>query len=307
MVVEKNVQLDTVSIMKVQNLSVSLTIPFYCSPHSIGLLRAFNPCLAGEVYEGYHEGALAYSLFLLIREKLIGSAVDGSRSRVDHVVCAAHGNDFVISWNTQGTGTMLRKVTGIALGALLPNSLYSRYSYCIKLLGGKADRAEFDYLAGKMIDAIDSSVHIVAVGKINTNTDLKALLATAFGKFSKSKKVSGKAPEKHPPHSEAPAALKCDTGASAIIVADYISHTVPMVQVCGKHINIFAGNWGSKHQSLKDKERIAKYCKVKFDKLGAEAGPRLAYTANSGAMGSGSSILAVAKKTDAKSAIVSNL
>jgi hypothetical protein len=308
----KQINLDVVVLPKAYNLSVSLTIPFDCASEYISLLMGNNACemKSSSHYKGMEESSLAFALFHIIREKLCGSPLEVARSKVDHVTCSCHHNTFVVSWNTQGTGSALRKTIGIVLKCLAPNSLFSRYSHNIKLLNGKADRAEFNCLANKMIDGINKNIHFVAIGKINPSTDFSGLLKTATNKFSSSSKSSAndcKSPEKHPENKTEWSKLSCSDGTSAIVVADYIHHKGFGLRICGSEITIYSKSWGSKLESLKQKDSIKGYVSTKYDKLEDLAGSFLAYRANSNAMGNSSAILGLTKKINPVEILTKNL
>lgn len=288
------IKLDVIPFTKAHNLSVSMTIPFRCSPECLGMLSENSPC--DKLYTGAEASALAFALYSSIKDKLMGSPLEVARCKVDHVVCRAHGGEFVISWNTQGSISMLRKTIGVALKFLRPSSLYTKYTYNIRMLGGKPDRSEFSYLVNSMIDGM-KSIHFVAIGKIKDD-DVKAILATAANKYEKSDKESGgKAPEKHHEYERANV-LDCTSGANSIIVHDYISHQGFGIKVNGKLLYIYAGNWGSKQTSLRDKTRVTTYVSSKYKKLDKLACLFLAYSANGSALGAGHDILALAKKDD---------
>jgi hypothetical protein len=311
----KNISLDIIVHPKVHNLSVSLSIPFTCSPESISLLFGNNPCESDDgrcntLHVLSEESAIAFALFKLIQEKLCGSPLEVARSKVDHVVCAAHDNSFVVSWNTQGTGSALRKTLGVVLKCLAPNTLFARYSNNMKVLGGKANRTEFNYVANKMIEGLAKQIHFVVVGKIKADTDFKALLETAAKKYSSSSKSpagESKAPEKHTEYKMDWPKLTCSDGASAVILADYISHQGFGLCLHGRHITIYSHSWNSKRDALKKKDRISGYVDAKYKKLGDTACLFLAYRANSVAMGAGSVILGVAKKIKPAEVIAKNI
>lgn len=311
----KQISLDVVVLPKVHNLSVSVSIPFACSPEYLAQLIGNNPCDACEsnkpiIYKGAEESAVAFALYSLVREKLCGSPLEVARCKVDHVVCAAHENSFVISWNTQGTGSALRKTIGVVLKCMAPNTLFSRYSHNMKVIGGKDDRAEFHSIANKMIEGLAKQIHFVAVGKIKADVDFKGLLETASNKYSSSSKSPAsecKAPEKHQEAKSEWPKLTCSDGAAAIVVSDYISHKNFGIQLCGRHITIYSRSWGSKRDAIKQRSAIAAYVGAKYGKLDDLAGPYLAYRANSAAMGNGSAILAVAKKIKPAEILAKNI
>jgi hypothetical protein len=311
----KQISLQVAVLPKVHNLSVSVSIPFWSSPECIALLWGNNPCESDEgrcntLHKGSEEAAIAFALFSLVREKLCGSPLEVARTKVDHVSCAQHDNHFVIAWNTQGTGSALRKTLGVVLKCLAPNALFSRYSNNIKVLGGKVDRAVFNYVANSMIDGISKSIDFVAVGKIKADSDFKGLLETAANKFISSKKSpagDSSAPEKHSDHKPDFPQLSCSDGAAAIVVADYIHHQGFGLRLCGRHITIFSKSWGSKREALKKKDRISGYVAAKYDKLDDLASLYLAYRANSAAMGSASAIMNIAKKIKPSEIISKNI
>jgi hypothetical protein len=311
----KQISLDVVVLPKVHNLSVSLTIPFWCSPECIALLLGNNPCESDEgmcatLHKGAEESAIAYALFKLVQEKLCGSPLEVARCKVDHVVCGVHDNSFVISWNTQSTGSALRKTIGVTLKCLAPNTLFSRYGYNMKVLGGKSDRAEFNSVANKMIEGLTKQIHFVAVGKIKADSDFKGLLETAVNKYSSSSKSAAsetKALAKHAEHKMDWPKLVCSDGAAAIILADYIAHQGFGLRLCGRQITIYSRSWGSKRDALKKKDRISAYVASKYGKLDKLAGPFLAYRANSSAMGSGSAVLSVSRQTKPTEVIAKNI
>lgn len=294
----KNISLDVIVLPKVHNLSVSVSIPFWCSPEYLALLMTNNPCESTkecpqQLHKGIEESALAFALFKLVQEKLCGSPLEVARSKVDKVSCNIHNDTFVIATNTQGTGSALRKVIGLMLKCLAPNALFSRYSHFVKLLGGKAGRPEFNYVANQMITGLAKQIHFVVVGKIKVDADFKGLLEVAAKKYvisSKSSAGESKMPEKRGEYKTNWPILNCSNGSAAIVLNDYISHQGFGTRLCGSKIIIFSNQWASKRDLLKKKDRITGYISTKYDKLDA---PNLflAYVANSNCLGSGSSIL----------------
>lgn len=294
---------------KVHNLSVSVSIPFEFSDESFYQImnnnltcreKDFEKCT---LYSGAEEAAVAYALFELIRDKLIGSPLEVARSKVDHIAVHAHGNHLVIAWNTQGNQSSLRKTVGVVLKCLQPNTLFSRYSDNLKLLGGKPSRECFNHCANKLISGIEKGVHFVAAGKIKLASSadkqmMQKSFDTACKKYvSSSKSKDVHAPEKHPEYKSVYPELNCSDGASAIVVAEYIrANSNGMgVRVSDKYVSISSNSWGSKRDALKNKSRISAYVASKFSKLGDFAGLYAAYLANSQAAGIASSIVKLEK------------
>lgn len=297
-----NIRLNIVSISKTQNLSVSMTVPFGCSENYISILQNYVPCQA-ELSEGAEESAYAYALFLLLKEKMTMGAVDANKFRIDHLVCRSHGDSLVIAWNTQGTGSSLKRTIGAVLKYLKPHSIFKGYTNCIRHLGGKADRDVFNYLANKMIDAL-KSIHFVAVGKINANVKADDVLVAIGDKFEKGEKESkSAAPEKHAHPAYSTYEIKCSSGAVAVFVADYLMRTKMNIHVCGKSVMVGTPNFDSTKKKLKEKRLIDAYCQTKFEKQGEQANKLFAYYSNSNAFASGENIMHIVNMKDISDAI----
>lgn len=303
----KQIQLDVVVLSKAQNLSVSLTIPFWASGDALASLCSTGSCEINQ-HKGTIEAALAFALYTTIKEKMIGSPLEAARSKTDHVSCAVHNNNFVISWNTQGTGSALKKTIGVALKCLQPNSLFSKYSYGMKLLGCKIDRKVFNDVANKMIDSLNKHIHFVAIGKIKA--DIKDILHKVSTKYVASKKTTASKcapPDKYPDNLQKYPQINCVDGAAAICVADYIRHQGFPVRICDKKITIYSNQWDSKRKVLSDKNRITAYVNTKYNKLDELSGLYLAYISNSEALGSGHSIIKLTQIKDPSMIIIKNI
>ena len=177
----KNLTLVVGMCKKVPDIAVLMGLHYDCSKINLINLKTNNP--SDELLNGAESSALGYALFEAIRDKFIGSPLELARSRVSRVDCDSINGKFLISWNTQGSVSMLRKTIGLALSCLDPAKLYAKYAENMKLLGGKNDRDVFNYLANEMIDAIKKGIKVDVVGKINVDAaKLKDLLAKVDNK-----------------------------------------------------------------------------------------------------------------------------
>jgi hypothetical protein len=317
---KKNIHLKILPLQKVHNLSVSVTIPYKCSSYAFDQLmmnnlnchsKDDNKCI---VYSGAEESSVGFSLYELVREKLIGSPLEMARCKVDHVECKVHDDSLVLSWNTQGNQSSLRKTIGVVLKCMQPNSLFSRYNDNLKLLGGKPSRECFNHCANKLIDALEKNIEFVAIGKIKlVSTDDKKLMQKSFdvacNKYVKNSKAKNiHSPPKHSEYESNYPYINCSDGASAILTSEYIrTNSNGMgVSICGKKIIIHSNSWGSKQSALKNKARIKSYVEAKYYRLGDLSGLYIAYLANSQAMGTASNIIKL-EKINPKEAIEKSL
>jgi hypothetical protein len=280
---------------RVHNASVSMTIPFKCSPHYIRML--FGEVCHIDAKEELESSALAAALFHFIKIKFTGSPADAASHKVDSMTCAAHGENFVISWNTQGSGTAIKKTIGTALKNLKPGSLFTSYSSYIRMLGHKPQRPQFLMIANKMIAAINSSIEFVIIGKFSASLTQKVIYDGVVNKFQKSDKLEGAAAiEQREKFEINYPFLKCSNGAEAIIVSEYIRHNKIATVVCGSEVAVYSTSIDTVKSKLGDSAKIKDYVKNKITKLGEIAPQLIAYHANSSAYGAASDILKLFKE-----------
>jgi hypothetical protein len=263
---------------KVPDIAVILGLHYKCSKENLMNLKNNMP--SEKLTTGAESSALGYALFEAVRDKFIGSPLELSKSRVSRVDCDCIDGKLSISWNTQGTFSMLRKTVGLALTTMDPAKLYSRYAENVKLLGGKNDRDIFNYLAAELSAAIKKEIKLVAVGKIKMDAaKLKELLQTAENKQPDITSLpKGTKPPVHEKHECAYPSVEA-SGVSAVILADYIKAKSGGfgVEVCDGKVVVYNKSWDSKKKSLKS--RAKDYVKQKYEKLGDDFPCILAYMA----------------------------
>lgn len=275
----KNLTLVVGICKKVPDIAVLMGLHYDCSKINLINLKTNNP--SGELLNGAEGSALGYALFEAIRDKFIGSPLELARSRVSRVDCDSINGKFLISWNTQGSVSMLRKTIGLALSCLDPAKLYAKYAENMKLLGGKNDRDVFNYLANEMIAAIKKGIKVDVVGKIKVDAaKLKDLLAKA----DKKQKSPASVPKgsKPPKHADCP----CDyphvkvSGIAAVVVADYIKSKSGGygVDVYDGKVVVYNKSWDTKKKSLKGSS-AKDYVRQKYEKLKDDFACVLAYLA----------------------------
>lgn len=278
----KNINVCVGMSRKSPDLAVIMGIHFKCDWSCLTQLK--NNITCDTVYNGAEDSALAYALFEHIRDKFIGSPLELSKSRVSRVSCDSQNGKFVISWNTQGSLSTLRRTIAVALASLTPMKLYSKYAENMKLLGGKSDRACFNHSANSMANAIKSNISIVAVGKIKMDAaKLKDLVNRVSIKIPKQETPPAKEitkPEKRKDYSHTFPVVKA-SGIAAVLVADYIrSKSGGMaVELDSDRVVVYNKSWEVKHKALKQAARINDYVRTKYEKLGKDFPCILAYYA----------------------------
>ena len=138
---QKQLKVCVARCKKTPDIAISLCIPYQCNKHCLQTLK--NKRTSDTMYNGCEASALAYALYLCIYDKMAGSPLEMSKSRVSSVNCSSQNNHFIINWNTQGSISTLRRTIAFSLQCLNPSKLYSRYAENMKMLGGKGDKSVF--------------------------------------------------------------------------------------------------------------------------------------------------------------------
>jgi hypothetical protein len=267
----KNLQLTVAQCKKMPDIAVLMGIHFDACPAALMKLDekfSFdnlqkNNCF----YTGSEEAALAYAYYEAVRNKFVGSPLEVAKSRVSRIDYNAQNSKFMISWNTQGSMSMLRKTIGLALSVINPHKLYSKYAVNIKNLGGKADRDVFNFVANKMVEAIKKGVKIAAVGRIKVDGEkLKDLLTKVDKKQPKLITEKGTKPDIHENFTHSFPSIKA-SGISAAVTADYVRSQGMGVSVLGSEIIVYNKSFESKKKIFKNATRVKNYVGQKYEKL----------------------------------------
>jgi hypothetical protein len=282
----KNILLTVAQSKRVADLVVSISIPV-SGIADCCLKRLKTKCEEGsDLMPGSEMASLAFSLYETIRDKLAGSALEVFKTKVSNIDCNSIDGHFVITFNTQPTGTSLRKTCGLALSCLNVSKLFTKYSQNMKFLSGKSgNREEFNTVAKKFMEGAKKGIIITAIGKINTDVnklkDIIAVLITKMPEFTlpSAKEIVSLPAHKKGMESSYPT-VKC-SGLARAITADYVRNNSNgmSIGVVDEGIVIYSHIWETKHKHLKDNKRIEDYINKKYLKLEdkQELSPLFAY------------------------------
>lgn len=279
----KNISLVVGVSKKVPDIAVGMSFSFPNMSEKCLKMLMCNCAKSHELVHGSHEAALGYALFETIRDKLVSSPLEVSKSRVSNISCRSINNALSISWNCQATGSSLRKTCALAVSCLHPHKLFSKYTENIKFLSGKGgSKDEFAYCVKKMTEGIKKSIQLVAVGKINTDkSKLGDILDVIVKKVPAMENIgNGSEPViKAPETKEEEYPIIKVHGIAAACVAEYIrSNSGGMgVDVVNKGVVIYNMSWHTKQKQLSEGRRIDDYVNKKYKKLGDEFSNVFAY------------------------------
>jgi hypothetical protein len=270
----KNIELTISPCKKVPDIAIVFGIHFDVCHASLFKLHesfSYGNMKGDKVYTGSEKAALAYALYTTVRDKMVGSPLELSRSRVSRIEFDAQDGKFMLSWNTQGSVSMLRKTIGIAMSSMNPHKLYSRYSINCKNLGCSADRYIFNNIANEMAGIIAKGIKIAAVGKIKIDSaKVKDLLEKVQKKLPKlSNEKNSTKPPTHEKFVHDFPTVKV-SGIASAVVEDYIRSQGMGTASIGSEIIVYNKSFETKKNAFKTTDRIKTYVKQKYEKLGTD-------------------------------------
>lgn len=230
-------------------------------------LKRGEPCSCTQLSKHSEATALAYSLYELVRDKLLSDADVQQKSKVSGVSCSLHNGNFTICVKTASSMSGIRKVLSIIEKNLTPKRLFPMYSANIKLLNGRPDRAEFSHCVNDMQKGL-ASLTCIIVGSVKL--DKRKLEVVADAASSKAPSYADLKPTKKP------ASLELDanptdyptvktSGMMASLVSDYIENVSnARTVVMDNSVVIHDMSWTS--AKIKDKKKIVKWASS-YDKV----------------------------------------
>lgn len=274
----KNIEITVGISKKVSDIAVICGLDYYVDKRCLSMLTSNHSC--DKVYDGAESAAMGYALFETIRDKMSGSPLELARSKVSQISCDSIDEKFVITFNTQGSISALRKNIGIILSSLAVHKLFTKYSENIKMLKGKADRLEFNHYANELSDSIKKSIKFAVIGRIKTTKEkVVEMLDKVQTKLQMSDHEKGSKPEKHDVMIQEFPEIKT-SGITAIVVADYIlSKSGGMGVTVDNVIIVHNKLWETKKKSLESADRIKDYVHQKYEKLDTDFALVIGYSA----------------------------
>jgi hypothetical protein len=251
-------------------------------------------CSCGCFPQGVELSCLCHALAAVVHQNLCGTPLHIKKSKVASVTCGSANGKFYISYTTKGVASAVRKSLGIVLKCLVPEKVFSTYSRFIKQHGGSADRSVFNFVADEVTKSIKDKVQCLVVGNIKLEKkdpetkklvkaiDVDAMLDILHKKLdvsevAGSKTNPSKSDHKACDHKES-TELKV-SGWHAAIIRDFINDKVKGVQpkICDKYLLIQLKGVQWETQAAKIKKYAKDFVASKYDSLGNDMCPLLAY------------------------------
>lgn len=249
------------------NTSVMLSFKYECNWFVLQKLMRGQPCSCLELAYASENTCVAYSIYEVIREKLIGSPLEQSKSNISTMTCDYQNGEFLMSFNCPNNLPIIRKNLLIAVSKITPQKYYTKYSHNIKLLNGKPFKNEFLYCSDSLKD-IKLSVFIV--GKFNVDDNkFGNMISKIDAKFSKIPSQSGGEKPRSLDKKQGRTSYPSNSadGYKAVFVRDFIkSETgLPCVINSGEVI-VYNNKWNVNSKKV-SKSAVKKHTEQKYAKL----------------------------------------
>jgi hypothetical protein len=250
------------------NASVVVSFKSQCNWFVLQKLMRGQPCSCLELAFASENTAIAYSIYEVIKEKLIGSPLEQSKSNVSSMTCDYQNGEFVMTMSCPNNITTIKKNMLLVASKIAPQKYYTKYSHNIKLLNGKPFKNEFLYSSDLLKDM---KLNIFIIGKFNiTDEKFGDIVNNTNAKFAKiPAQVGGEKPRslgKSLGVTSYP--MNTADGYKAVFVRDFIkSETgLPVVLNSGKVI-VYNKKWNvtsnNISESVVNNHADQKYAKLK--------------------------------------------
>lgn len=263
------------------NTSITLGFKYTCNWFVLQKLKRGQPCSCLELAYASENTCVAYSIYEIIKEKLMGSPLEQSKSKISTMDCNYQNGEFIITFNCLNNIPAVRKILTVAVSKITPHKYYSKYSHNVKLLNGNPFKGEFIYSCNELKG---SSLQIFIIGKFNIDGDkFTDMVKKVNDKYSAI--TESKGGEK--PHSLSKYQGKTDyptnkaEGYVAVFVKDFIKNEfgLPAVPNSGEVI-VYNKKWNVTSKKVSDAS-VKKYTAQKYSKLKDKFIPIMLYMISS--------------------------
>lgn len=260
---------------------ITIGFKYTCNWFVLQKLIKGQPCMCLDLAYASENTCVAYSIYETIKEKLVGSPLEQSKSKVSFTKCNYQNGEFLITFSCPNNLTAVRKILTTAASKITPHKYYAKYSHNIKLLNAKPFKDEFIYSCNELKDV---KLQIFMIGKLNTDKEkFNTMIDKVHNKFTPIKSADGakKAYSLDKKQGVTDYPTSVSDGYKAVFVRDFIqSETgLPAVIHSGKVI-VYNKKWNILSKKIKNKT-VKKYTDQKYSKLGEKFIPVMLYMVSS--------------------------
>jgi hypothetical protein len=272
-----NVSAFLVNDKSLPNASVMVSFKSQCNWFVLQKLMRGQPCSCLELAFASENTAIAYSIYEVIKEKLIGSPLEQSKSKVSSMTCDYQNGEFVMTMSCPNNIPTVKKNLLLVASKITPQKYYTKYSHNIKLLNGKPFKNEFLYSSDLLKDM---KLNVFIIGKFNvTGEKFGDIVNKTNAKFAKiPANIGGEKPRSLGRSlGKTSYPFNIANGYKAVFVRDFIkSETgLPAVLNSGKVI-VYNKKWDVSSKMISESE-VKRYVDQKYAKLKDKFIPMVLY------------------------------
>lgn len=289
------------------NTSITLGFKYRCNWFVLQKLKRGQPCSCLELAYASENTCVAYSIYEIIKEKLMGSPLEQSKSKISTMDCNYQNEEFIITFNCLNNIPTIQKILTIAVSKITPHKYYSKYSHNIKLLNGKPFKNEFIYSCNELKGIL---LQIFITGKFNINDNK---FVDIVKRINDKYQIITESNQGEKPHSLSKNQGKTDypinkaEGYMAVFVKDFIKNEfgLPAVPNSGEVI-VYNKKWNVTSKKISD-ESVKKYVAQKYAKLKDKFIPIMLYMISSECVLDVSNLIKLHKDNPSPNVIASNI
>ncbi len=123
-----------------------------------------------------------YAVYVGIRDKLLGGALEAVKNKVHGVECGAQGSDFIITVKCNHAHSVVKKALSAVVKNLSTGPAYGRYLHAMNRIGQQGDKQAYQYCAAAIQRSVSKSIRCVVTGKSRFDADSLQLVVTQVAK-----------------------------------------------------------------------------------------------------------------------------
>jgi hypothetical protein len=260
------------------NAVVTIGFKYQCNWFVLQKLIRGQPCSCLELAYASENTCVAYSIYEIIKEKLVGSPLEQSKSKVSAMSCNYQNGEFIMTLSCPNNLPTIKKNLLVVMSKITPHKYYTKYAHNITLLNGKPSKSEFLYCAD-LLKAI--TINVFIIGKFNITDDkFSDIVEKTSAKYIKPPAQTGDRPrslDKNQGRTDYPTNIA--DGYTAVFVKDFIkSETGLPVVIHSGEVIVYNRKWVVTSKKITD-DTVKKYSDQKYAKLNDNFIPMTLYMA----------------------------
>jgi hypothetical protein len=236
------------------NSVIAIGFTLECNWFVLQKLIKGQPCSCLELAYASENTAVAYSIYESIKEKLVGTPLEQSKSLASNIVCNYQNGEFVITICCPNKLNVIKKIIVSAVSKIAPHKYYSKYVNNIKILNGKPNKNEFMYCVNLFND---KKITIIIAGKLGDK--LEDIINSASAKLVNGKYFGDKPASLSKTQGVTDYPIMVADGYNAVFVREFIKYETNLyTMIHSGQVIVYNKKWNIESKKITD-THIQKY------------------------------------------------